>query len=450
MSIEPLFGTDGIRGPFGKPPLDQETLRRLGMVLGRLLDQRAVSRPVLLAGDTRASTPDICRWLIEGLAATGAQWLYGGVLPTPAISRLVPQMQLPLGIAVSASHNPSPDNGVKLLDVDGAKWESGPEDLVAERLRETESATDSAPQELTLDHSLRDAYLSLLTERLSTTTSLAGLRLTLDCANGAASGLAEILFTGLGAEVETLGDTPDGHNINAGCGSTAPQAMAATTAASGSQIGFAFDGDADRVIVADESGVVRDGDAILFLLAKQLHEKGSLSPARIVATTMSNLGLEVALEREDIGIVRCDVGDRIVVQTLRREGLTLGGEQSGHIVHLGHGPTGDGLQTALLLAQILAEAERPLSELLQDLRTFPQILRNVEVASKPDLLSLPSVQAAAREVAANLGDQGRLVLRYSGTEPLARIMIEGPEQEMVESLASHLAAAIRSEIGAAG
>jgi phosphoglucosamine mutase len=447
MTANRLFGTDGIRGPFGSPPLDMATVHRLGSVLGKNLRERSEHPKVLLGGDTRESTPYICRWLAESLTASGTDILYAGVLPTPAISRLVVELECSTGVAISASHNPHPDNGIKLIEADGSKWRMEAERTLEEELLRSRQPLEVTPIELTPDESLGDIYLEALARITGNETPFDGVRVTLDCANGAASGLAARLFRDLGAEVESLGDSPDGRNINAGCGSTVPQQMAATTAASGSQVGFAFDGDADRVIVSDEKGTIRDGDAILFLLSTHMREAGSLAPARIVATSMSNLGLEVALSREGIELVRCDVGDRIVVRTLQQKQLTLGGEQSGHIVHLGLGATGDGLQTALLVTQAMLAGQQPLSELLSPFHTFPQILRNVRVVDKPDLLSLPSVSEAVARVEEILGSEGRLVLRYSGTEPLARIMIEGADQEEVEGLAEEIAAAIGAEIG---
>jgi phosphoglucosamine mutase len=447
MADVPRFGTDGIRGPFGKPPLDRVTLRRLGAALGEHLASQRPGVPVLLAGDTRSSTPDICRWLAEGLAAANRPYRYGGVLPTPAVARLVRAFDLPSGIAVSASHNPYPDNGVKLIAADGAKWDLDAERTIELALEEPGQPLATPEVELTPDNSLAESYLDRLTREVLDGESLRGLRVTLDCANGAASDLAPRLFRRLGAEVETLGNRPDGSNINRDCGSTSPETMAARTTESGCDIGFAFDGDADRVILADETGRVRDGDSILYLLARHLREEALLEPPRIVATTMSNIGLELALEREGIEIARCDVGDRFVVDTLRKESLLLGGEQSGHIVHLGLGPTGDGLQTALLVARARLAGGRPLSALLREFVTFPQVLRNVPVATKPDFLEVPSIQREAAEVDSALEGRGRLLLRYSGTEPLARIMIEGQDQDEIEAFAERLAGVIDEEIG---
>ena len=447
MTANRLFGTDGIRGPFGSPPLDRSTVHRLGWVLGGHLRERSENPKVLLGGDTRESTPEICGWLAESLTASGVDVLYAGVLPTPAISRLVVELGCSTGVAISASHNPHPDNGIKLIEADGSKWRMEAERTLEEELLSLRSPLELTPIELTPDESLGNAYLEALARITGGEAPFAGVRVTLDCANGAASGLAARLFGDLGAQVESLGDRPDGSNINAGCGSTMPQEMAATTKRSKSHVGFAFDGDADRVIVSDENGVIRDGDAILFLLSTHMRAAGSLVPARIVATSMSNLGLEVALGREGIELVRCDVGDRIVVRTLQQEQLTLGGEQSGHIVHLGLGATGDGLQTALLVTQAMIAGRKTLSELLGPFRTFPQILRNVRVGDKPDLMSLPSVSEAVARVEESLGAEGRLVLRYSGTEPLARVMIEGADQKEVEALAEDIAVAIDAEIG---
>ncbi|MDH3255759.1 MAG: phosphoglucosamine mutase, partial [Acidobacteriota bacterium] len=349
MTGSRLFGTDGIRGPFGVPPLDADSVRRLGLALGSQLAREELAPSVLVAGDTRSSTPDLCRWLAEGLTLRGTRIVYGGVLPTPAVARLVPQLGCRVGIAVSASHNPFPDNGIKIVDHHGFKWPPAREREL-ERQLEALSTASFPTVDLTPDPTLAEAYLANLTTVLEAERRLDGLRVTLDTANGAATGLAAKLFRRLGAEVNTLGDTPDGRNINAGFGSTRPKAMAAATAGSSSQLGFAFDGDADRVLLADEVGTVHSGDAILYLLAVWMRKRGRLEPPRLVATTMSNLGLEIALAEHDIEVLRCGVGDRVVVRTLQREGLILGGEQSGHVVHLGLGPTGDGLLTALLVS----------------------------------------------------------------------------------------------------
>jgi phosphoglucosamine mutase len=454
-----LFGTDGIRGRFGQPPLDRETVARLAAELAATLREAppaGVLREapaVVLGGDTRESTPDLCAWLAEGLAAGGIEVRYAGVIPTPGVAYLTRALSAAAGVVVSASHNPYPDNGIKLFGADGFKWSDEAEAALAARLeiRATPRLAAGGPAPPPAETALRDRYLDFLASAFVAANGagappLAGLGVVLDAGNGAASSYARPLFERLGARVTLLHAAPDGRNVNLGCGSTAPAEMAARVVAEGADLGAAFDGDADRCIVADERGEVRDGDAILFLWATALARDGALPGQRIVATSMSNLGLERALDAAGIGIVRCDVGDRWVVEALRREGLELGGEQSGHIVALSRATTGDGLLTALTVAHLRHRADRPLSAMLAPFRRYPQILVNIRVARKAAFDSLPGVVAAQREVERALGRDGRLVLRYSGTEPLARVMIEGPEQGEVERLAERLADAIRDAI----
>jgi phosphoglucosamine mutase len=459
LSRPRLFGTDGIRAPFGVPPLDRATVTALARALAALLAEaphadtvQPAAPVVVLGGDTRESREEICRWLAAGLAAGGARSRYAGVLPTPGVARLTRDLSAAAGISVSASHNPYPDNGIKLIDGDGFKWSEAAELALEERLARAPAPdveVDFGLSELAADPALGPRYLDELAATLPAGRPLAGLRLVIDAGNGAASPFAGPLFTRLGADLDVLSASPDGRNVNDGCGSTAPEAMAARVRSGGADLGAAFDGDADRAILADERGEVRDGDAMLYLWATHLHRRGRLDPPAIVATSMSNLGLERALAREGIALVRCDVGDRAVVDAMRRRGIVLGGEQSGHLVHLGLSTTGDGLLTALQMAGIVAATGRPLSDLLAGFRRYPQVLLNVRVREKPELLALPRVAAAVRDVESRLGPDGRLVLRYSGTEPLARVMIEGPEQGVVDHLAGGIAEAIAAEIGAA-
>ena len=453
------FGTDGVRAPFGTPPLDRATVTSIAAALGRTLaeDGNGAAPEVVLGGDTRGSTPEICRWVAAGLATAGVRAHHLGTVPTPAVAFLTPHLGAAAGVAVSASHNPLPDNGVKLLDAGGGKWSEAAEAALEARMEPSPAAEGELP-EIAADASAVETYV----EHLVASTPggdagavdgapLAGLSIALDAANGAASPFARPLFERLGATVEAICDAPDGSNINAGCGSTHPERLQAAVTAGGHHLGFAFDGDADRALLVDETGALRDGDAMLYLWARWLAREGRLPGEAIVATSMSNLGLERALAADGIGVVRCGVGDREVVETLRRRGLVLGGEQSGHLVDLDLATTGDGLLTALQLAGRFARERRAgqtVSELLAGFRRFPQVLTNVRVAAKPVLTELPAVADAARRVEQRLGADGRLVLRYSGTEPLARVMIEGPEQEVVERLAAELAAAIDQEIGA--
>lgn len=459
MSGPRRFGTDGMRAPFGTPPLDQPTVEALGFELGRMLALgRSEAPTVILGGDTRSSTPTIAAWLATGLEAAGAVACWRGVVPTGGLAFLVRHEGAAAAAVVSASHNPHPDNGIKLIDQHGFKWSPEAESELEARLdapspqplsrNAGEGPRAPVPLSRTAGEGLGvRAYLDTLANSVPGKFPLAGLRVGLDVGNGAAFELAGPLFERLGAETVVLHATPDGTNINAGCGSTDPRDLCALGTAGGFDIGFAFDGDADRATLIDERGVARDGDAILYLWARDLVRTGQLLPPAIVATSMSNLGLERALARDGVAVHRSDVGDREVVKLLRAEGLVLGGEQSGHIVHLGLSTTGDGLLTALQVAARVARARVPVSELLAGFVRFPQILLNVRVASKPSLESLPTVAAAVARVERELGPEGRLVLRYSGTEPLARVMIEGPDAAVIQQLAESMAAAIDAEIG---
>jgi phosphoglucosamine mutase len=441
-----LFGTDGIRGHFGEFPLDRPTVTALAVELAATLQERANGSPpeVVLGGDTRESTPEICGWLAQGLDAGGVRVRYAGVIPTPGVAWLAKPLGAAAGVVVSASHNPWPDNGIKLLDPSGSKWSDEAEHALERRLISW-TAMEPAPFGLVTEEPLRKRYLDHLASTIE--EPLDGLKIVLDTGNGAASVYAGEIFERLGARVTLLHAEPDGRNVNEGCGSTAPGEMAARVVAEGAHLGAAFDGDADRCILADERGEVRDGDAILYLWALALRDRGLLDPPKIVATTMSNLGLERALDREGIGIVRCAVGDRYVVEAMKKEGILLGGEQSGHIVERRLASTGDGLLTALQIAGIVHQGARPLSELLAGFRRYPQVLKNVRVVRKPDFATIPSVAAAARSVEDRLGADGRLVLRYSGTEPLARVMIEGPDQPTIEAMAAELIGVIQGELG---
>ncbi len=480
MSDAPrLFGTDGIRAPFGRPPLDEPTVTALGRRLAEHLreaDREGGKEPggrprVVLGGDTRASTPTLCAWLMRGLAAGGAEARHAGVLPTAGVAWLVRELGAAAGVVVSASHNPYPDNGIKLLDGDGFKWSPRSEAALETRLAEADgtepeatsgAGANDSPPPTAPEPGLVAGYLDHLAETVPPGPDapdgrpLAGLRIALDTGNGAASPVAGGLFERLGAEVRLLHAAPDGTNVNRACGSTDTRDLARAVTDHGCHLGAAFDGDADRVILVDRDGRERDGDAILYLWASALDAAGALDPRAVVATSMSNLGLERALERRGVELVRCGVGDRAVVATMRGRGILLGGEQSGHIVHLGLTTTGDGLLTALQTAAVAARAlgtpagdepADPLGELLAGFRRYPQVLLNVRVREKPDLRSLPGVAGTVRAVEERLGNEGRLVLRYSGTEPLARVMIEGRDQEEIEALAGEIAAAIREVIG---
>lgn len=440
-----LFGTDGIRAVFGQRPLDESTVRRIARALAKTLLADSETPRVVIGGDTRASTPLLESWLAGELLAAGTEVTNLGTVPTPAVADRTRSFGADCGIAISASHNPYTDNGIKLIDGQGFKWSPGAELAFESRLAEEPDNSRPAPEpDLPVDSAAVQGYLDHLLSDAGTSPPLDGTVVALDAGNGAASRFARPLFEHLGARVHLVSAEPDGQNINAGCGSTYPQVLSDLVRATGSDLGFSFDGDADRVILADERGEVRDGDAILYLWARSLARRDQLPHRRLVATSMSNLGLEAALLEEEIGVERCDVGDREVVTTMRRHGLVLGGEQSGHVIHLGLATTGDGLLTALQLARVIRGDGRPVSEQLAGFSRFPQLLENVEVRHKPPWT--PRITEARDAVSRRLGDQGRIVLRYSGTEPLARIMIEGPDRTMIESMANDLAAVIAEEL----
>lgn len=444
-----LFGTDGIRGAFGKAPLTEDLVRDLGAALAAELRPPEGPLQVVIGGDTRDSTPVLGRWLAEELAKRGARITDLGVVPTPAVAFAVRRLDAACGIAVSASHNPHPDNGIKLIDSRGFKWTQAAELRLERRMGDrlqNQVAPVQPPALSGVDRDLVAAYLESLRSSLTGERSLEGLTLALDTGHGAASAFASELFESLGARVRVVNRAPNGRNINDGCGSTRPEIVAALVRETDSDLGFAFDGDADRAILADENGEIRDGDAMLYLWARDLKQRGELPGNRIVATSMSNLGLEVALRRDGISLVRCDVGDREVVDTMRREGIELGGEQSGHLVSRSLSTTGDGLLTAIQIAGIRHRDGRSLSEMLSGFERYPQLLRNLRVRRKPPLDSLPAVVTAQRRVERQLGSEGRLVLRYSGTEALVRTMIEGSDRAEIEALADDLEVVLAAEL----
>jgi phosphoglucosamine mutase len=384
--------------------------------------------------------------------AGGGELRWAGVVPTPGVAWLVRHLSADAGVVISASHNPHPDNGVKILSADGFKLGDDAERKLEERVARSQHEPSSAPAPgLSFDSGLREAYagalLALAGADDAAARPLVGLRVGLDAGNGAATPLATLLFERLGAATVTVGDRPDGRNVNADCGSTAPQHLARLVRARGLDLGFAFDGDADRVIACDETATIRNGDDLLYLWARHLAGEGLLTPAAVVATSMSNLGLDRALRAQAIEVVRCDVGDRQVVETLRARGLQLGGEPSGHLVHLGLATTGDGLLTALQIAAIVRRSGGPASRLFGGFERYPQVLLNVRVRAKPPLASVEGLGALVAETERRLGREGRLVLRYSGTEPLVRVMIEGQDATVIDQLAGELVAFLALRLG---
>lgn len=437
-----LFGTDGIRGIPGTSPLDDATLHAVGHALGASLARSAALPPVLIGMDTRESGPHIAAEIASGLAAGGAKPVFAGVITTPGVACLVRQEGFAAGVVISASHNPYHDNGVKLIAGTGMKFpDDFEEELETEIAQLRGSGADGAVR-LPAETSFDEDYLAFLRSRMIPGAKVAGMKVVLDCANGAASRLGPALFRSLGADVTVLYDRPDGRNINAGCGSQHTADLRRAVVENHAALGAAFDGDADRAVFESASGKEVNGDGVLLAMARYLRSAGQLKGGRIIGTTMANLGLERALEREGLTLARVAVGDRYVLEEMLRSGANLGGEQSGHVIFLDDATTGDGLLTALKMACLVALCG-PLDALVADLKVFPQAIKNVKVRTKPPLESLPDVARTLAQAEAALGNSGRIVLRYSGTEPLARVMVEAERAEDVQRWTAALASTLR-------
>jgi phosphoglucosamine mutase len=443
-----LFGTDGIRGIPGTYPLDDATLYGVARALGKYLLKANPKPRVLIGMDTRESGPHIASQLAAGLADDGVAVLSAGVITTPGVACLVRQKKFSAGMVISASHNPFHDNGVKLFAGTGMKFpDEVEEQLETEIHRHKGRETSPHGVPISADLSLDEEYLAYLRGCVIPGSSLKGLKMVLDCANGAASLLGPELFRSLGAEVIAIHNQPNGRNINDCCGSLHPEKLREKVLETHSALGVAFDGDADRAMFVSAGGRHVDGDGVLLAAARYFKSIGQLRGGRVIGTTMANLGLERVLESEGLSLARVPVGDRYVLEEMLRSGANLGGEQSGHIIFLDDATTGDGLLTALKIACLVA-LRGPLDELVRGLKVFPQTIVNVKVTSKPPLESLPVVSAAIEKATKTLGAAGRVVVRYSGTEPKARVMVEAEHAEDVTLWAETLASAIRGAIGA--
>ncbi|MCC7010861.1 MAG: phosphoglucosamine mutase [Acidobacteria bacterium] len=441
-----LFGTDGVRGVAGRWPLDPPTLARLGAALVRALP-KGRPRHLVVGRDTRESGEWIERELARGAAAEGAIVSTAGVVPTPAVAYVAGAFDFDLGLVISASHNPHPDNGVKVFSGRGEKFDEAEERAVEEVMADESwgvPGRDGSPQPRP---DLVDAYLQHVARLLPDAGSLAGSRIAIDMANGATTRTAARLLEAMGFEVVALGDQPDGRNINLDCGSTHPQRIADTVVRERCRLGVAFDGDGDRAIFVDAHGRTVDGDAVLLMLALDYQRDGRLTGDTVVATVMSNAGLELALRQRGIRMLRTPVGDKHVMDEMRRGGFALGGEQSGHIVLAEHLPTGDGLATTLAVLRVMARTGRELTELAGELVVLPQTLKNVRVSTRTPIDDLPLVQAEIERVTAAIAGRGRVLVRYSGTEPLLRVMIEGEDQARVERWADDIVDAVRKALG---
>jgi phosphoglucosamine mutase len=451
-----LFGTDGIRAVAGESPLDPTTIFATGLALAHTLRKTAAEPKVLLGRDTRESSPWIAATLAAGLRKTGACVESAGIVPTPAVAFLARTHGFQAGVVLSASHNPWRDNGIKLFGADGFKLPDAVELAMEEEILHHAATIHDVPNPesfpLVEDNpALQADYIQFLIDSVPG-LSLGGLRIVVDCANGAAAAVAPELFRRLtsdqSADVTLLNIAPNGRNINDNCGALHPKSVAAEVVARGADLGLTFDGDADRCMLAGAHHNVVNGDAILLMAARDLKSRGLLTGDLVVATTMSNMGLEAALKRSGIRMLRAPVGDRYVLEQMLEHHAALGGEQSGHILLPHLATTGDGLLTALVVLDLIARTGKSIEALTADLKVFPQVIVNVKVREKRPLDSIPAVVAAIRAAEEELADSGRVVIRYSGTEALARVMIEAESEALMHHHANAIADAIRQELGA--
>lgn len=450
MSVsERLFGTDGIRGRAGQFPLDAQTVYRLGRALAR-----EGRRKVVIGRDTRSSGVWLEQALAKGVEAGNGEVQQAGLITTPGIAYLARSLHFDAGVVISASHNPAPDNGIKIFSGHGMKLRDEEEDEIQSlfmqddsRFEESRLADSTGIEQLSVfDEELVEQYVGFL-QSVPRSGTLDGLNIVLDCANGASSYIAPELFTRLGAHVSRINCEPDGQNINLNCGALHPESMAQKVAQEEADFGVAFDGDSDRAIFSDPHGRILDGDYVLYILGKELRDEDRLPSATVVGTVMANYGLEQALRKEGLNFIRTAVGDRYVLEEMLRGSHNLGGEQSGHIIVREYSPAGDGIQTALLLAQILLNRDATLDELAGGLEKLPQVLINIRVREKREFSSLPSVSEAIRSVEKRLEGRGRVLVRYSGTEPLARVMVEGEDSVEIETCAREILDRIQRVLG---
>ena len=455
-----LFGTDGIRGVAEEFPLTRDGVYWIGRALGHDLVRANAQARVVIGQDTRVSSQWIADRFLQGLASVGVATRSAGVITTPGVAFLARSQGFDAGAVISASHNPWTDNGIKIFSGNGYKLPDARELAIEKEIFALLQADalpppDSTPEISSLpgEESLRQAYISWLASSVS--SDLSRLRVAVDCANGAATAEAPELFRALRINTTFLHSAPDVQNINENCGALHPETLARYVYESSIEnhgrydVGVTFDGDADRALFCDAHGRVANGDAVLLVTARDMQSRGALANATVVATTMSNMGLELALKRSGIRVLRANVGDKYVLEEMQRVGATLGGEQSGHILFRdGDATTGDGLLTALRVLEIMVRTGKPLADLVSDLKVFPQTIRNVRVRKKIPFAEIPAVQAAIAAAERELGGNGRVVVRYSGTEALARVMTEAESKEQMDRVAESVVGAIRSALGA--
>jgi len=452
MSERRLFGTDGVRGTANVHPMTAEMALSLGQAIARVFRvDGARKRRIIIGKDTRLSGYLFEDALAAGICSMGVDVIQVGPMPTPGMAFLTADMRCQAGVMISASHNPYHDNGIKFFSSDGYKLPDAIERNIEALIASGDlSGLRAPPDEIGRAHRIEDVagrYVVFLKKTFPIDLALDGVRVVLDCANGAAYKVGPTVLEELGAEVFRLGVSPNGRNINEGCGSLHPEKVAEKVKEVRADVGIALDGDADRVVMVDEKGTILDGDQLLALCARDMVERGVLRGGQVVATVMSNLGLEEALKELGVGLLRTQVGDRYVVDAMREGGFNLGGEQSGHVIFLDHNTSGDGLITALQVLAYMQRKQSTLSELTTDFVRYPQVLLNVRVAKKKPIEELPEFLRSVEKVESELGGHGRVLVRYSGTEPLARIMVEGDDEKKIGEYARDLADELRRALG---
>ncbi|MBA3958609.1 MAG: phosphoglucosamine mutase [Parachlamydiaceae bacterium] len=446
-----IFGTDGVRGRANTAPMTVEIALALGRAAGKIFRSQNGRSRIVIGKDTRLSCYMFENALISGLCSMGVDTLMLGPFPTPGVAFITRAYRANAGIVISASHNEYPDNGIKFFSSEGFKfpdsWEADMENLIAQNDFDNCLPADHEIGRNTRIHDVDGRYIEFVKATFPRRISLKGLKIALDCANGAAYKVAPLVFRELDAQVFVYGNTPDGLNINEECGSLHPEQVQKAVIKHRADVGIALDGDADRVVMIDEKAQIVDGDTILAICAQDMKQNGLLRNNCVVGTVMSNFGFIKAMEELDIQVVKSQVGDRYVIQEMLKHGTNLGGEQSGHLIFLDHNSTGDGLVSALQVLRIMIETDSKLSDLASLVKRYPQACLNVKVASKPPLETMTHVKALIAEVEKALADKGRVLVRYSGTENICRVMVEGPRLNMVEQLAKSIANAIHTEIG---
>jgi phosphoglucosamine mutase len=446
-----LFGTDGVRGKAGEYPLDHETVARLGAALVRAMRDEGgpAQRPLrfIIGRDTRESGDWIERELGRGVHSEGASITTAGVIPTPATAYITRALGFDAGLVISASHNPFEDNGIKVFSGRGEKFTDALERHVESIVADTSWQVPAGGLPAVERTDVTDAYIAHARLALPQPERLRGFKLAIDTANGATTTVAPRLFRELGFDLTVIGDQPDGRNINLDCGSTHPERLSALVREGGHRMGVAFDGDGDRAIFVDREGRIVDGDAVMLMCARHMKAQGRLNGNALVATVMSNIGLEIALRDSAIELVRCPVGDKYVMEEMIKRGISMGGEQSGHIIFSDHLFTGDGIATALNVLRTMADTGRELADLASELVLYPQTLVNVRVKNRTALESVPAIAETMARVEDRLAGQGRLLVRYSGTEPLVRVMIEGKDQQEIQGWAREIADSVKQHLG---